>query len=103
MTVEAAAETSVRAVNDSSFVYASLNLPDYRGRPEEFRRALQAAVANSQGVMLFDLVYIENYNWWNILTEVFPTSKRAPHDVPGLQDGLKQTKKALQPVPAGGS
>lgn len=102
MTVEAAAETSVRAVNDSSFVYASLNLPDYRGRPEEFRRALQAAIANSQGVMLFDLVYLENYNWWNILTEVFPSPKRAPHDVPGLQDGLQQTKRALRPARAAG-
>jgi uncharacterized lipoprotein YddW (UPF0748 family) len=103
MTVEAAAETSVRAVNDASFVYASLNLPDYRGRPEEFRRALQTAVANSQGVMLFDLVYIEMYNWWNILSEAFSVPKRAPHDVPGLQEGLQQTKKALQQPAAAGS
>jgi uncharacterized lipoprotein YddW (UPF0748 family) len=101
LTVEAAAETSIRAVNDASFVYASLNLPDYRGKPEEFRRALQTAVQRSQGVMLFDLVYIETYNWWNILSEVFSVPKRAPHDVPGLQEGLKQTKKALQPAAAG--
>lgn len=101
-TVEAAAEGSVRAVNDASFVYASLNIQDYQGKPDEFRRALQTAVQSSQGVMLFDLVYIETYNWWNILAEAFSTPKRAPHDVPGLQESLQQTKKALLPPPAGG-
>lgn len=101
-TVEAAAETSVRAVNDASFVYASLNVQDYQNKPDEFRRALQTAQQSSQGVMLFDLVYIETYNWWNILAEVFSVPKRAPHDVPGLQESLQQTKRALLPPPAGG-
>lgn len=95
-TVEAAAQASVRAVNDSSFVYAGLNVLDYAGKPEEFRKALEAAAANSQGVMLFDLVYIEEYNWWNILSDVFTAPRRAPHDVPGLQAAIQETKKALK-------
>lgn len=97
-TVEDAAQRSVRAVNDASFVYAGLQLLDYKDRPEDFRKALQTALQNSQGVMLFDLVYLEEYNWWNILSEVFTTPRRAPHDVPGLLSALQQAKKALQPL-----
>lgn len=98
-TVEAAAETSVRAVNDSAFVYAGLYLLDFRDKPEEFRRALRTAVAHSQGVMIFDLVYIEEYNWWNILTEEFAAPRRAPHDVPGLQPAIQEAKKVLRAAP----
>jgi uncharacterized lipoprotein YddW (UPF0748 family) len=102
-TVEAAAETSVRAVNDAAFVYAGLYVLDYKDRPEEFRKAIQTAVANSQGVMLFDFVYIEEYNWWNILTEAFSTPRRAPHDVPGLQAAVLQTKRALEAATQAGA
>lgn len=97
-TVEAAAQTSLEAVNDATFLYAGLQVLDYQGKPDDFRKALQAAVQNSQGVMIFDLVYIEEYNWWNILSETFSTPKRAPHDVPGLQSAISQTRKALQPL-----
>jgi hypothetical protein len=99
-TVEAAAEGAVKAVNDAAFVYAGLYLLDYQGRPEAFRKALEAAAASSQGVMLFDLVYLEEYNWWNILNEAFAEARRAPHDVPGLQAALRQVRKALGAVPA---
>jgi uncharacterized lipoprotein YddW (UPF0748 family) len=95
-TVEAAADTSVRAVNDAAFVYAGVQLLDYRGRPDDFRRALETALQRSQGVMIFDLVYLEEYNWWHILNGVFSVPRRAPHDVPGLQAAIQQTKKALQ-------
>ena len=95
-TVQAAAETSVRAVNDRAFVYAGLYLLDYQGKPDEFRKAVQSAVDHSQGVMLFDLVYLEDYDWWNILSETFASPRRAPHDVPGLQEAIQQTKRALR-------
>ena len=48
--------------------------------------------------MLFDLVYIEEYNWWNILSEVFAAPRRAPHDVPGLQPAIQEAKKVLRPL-----
>jgi len=95
-TVQAAAETSVRAVSDAAFVYAGLQVLDYRGAPDDFRKALRVAAEHSQGVMLFDLVYIEEYDWWNILSEVFSAPKRAPHDVPGLQTAIQQTRRALR-------
>lgn len=95
-TVEGAAEQSVRAVNDAAFVYAGIQVLDYQGKPDDFRKAIQAAVQSTQGVMLFDLVYVEQYNWWNILDEAFTAPRRAPHDVPGLREALRQAKRALR-------
>ena len=95
-TVEAAAETSLRAVNDAAFVYAGIQVLDYQGKPDDFKQALQMAVQASQGVMLFDLVYVEEYNWWNILNEAFAAPRKAPHDVPGLEAALRQAKQALR-------
>jgi uncharacterized lipoprotein YddW (UPF0748 family) len=100
-TVEAAAGQSLRAVNNAAYVYAGLYLLDYRDRPEDFRKALQAAVANSQGVMLFDLTYLEQYNWWSILEETFTQHLRAPHDVPDLLPALRKAQRALSGAAAG--
>lgn len=94
-TVEAAADVSMQAVNDVSFVYAGIYVLDYKDRPEEFRQALQAARDNSQGVMLFDLVYVEEYDWWHLIRESFPEPKRAPHDILGLRAAVVQAKRAL--------
>lgn len=107
LTVQAAAELSTKAVGDAAFVYAGLYLLDYQGRPEEFRRAVRAALQHSQGVMFFDLVYLEEYGWWSILNEVFAAPKRAPHEVAGLQDAIQRTRRALMPAeapaPSGGT
>ncbi len=100
-TVEAAAQLSLKAINDATFLYAGIQVLDYYGKPDEFRKALLAATQNSQGVMLFDLVYIEEYNWWNILSDLFSRPKRAPHDVPGLRTAIQQTRKVLEPLPSG--
>jgi uncharacterized lipoprotein YddW (UPF0748 family) len=99
-TVEAAADLSIRAVNDATFTYVGLQVLDYRGKPEDFRKAIQTALQRSQGVMLFDLVYIEEYDWWNLLSELLTGSRRAPHDVPGLQGALQQARKVLKSLPA---
>lgn len=94
-TVQAAAEMSSRAVADASFVYAGLYLLDYKDRPDQFRKALRTALDNSQGVMLFDLSYLEDYNWWSILAETFPDARRAPHDVPDLLPAVRRARQAL--------
>jgi hypothetical protein len=44
----------------------SLLLPMYEGRPEVFRAALRS-LRQSGGVMLFDLVFVERYGWWDLL------------------------------------
>ncbi|MGV3721541.1 MAG: alpha amylase family protein, partial [Actinomycetota bacterium] len=83
-TVQAAAEQADQAIGDMSFQYAGLYVLDYRGSPEAFLEAIEAARTYSQGVMIFDLVHIEEYGWWNVLEEAFRDRKAAPHDVPEL-------------------
>lgn len=99
-TVEAAAQLSTAAVDDATFVYAGLYLLDYRDRPDAFRAALEAAARSSQGVMLFDLVYLEDYNWWKILQETWSTPRQAPHQAPGLVEAIRRTRSALRGSPA---
>ena len=60
-TVEAACELSRRAIAEAGFVYGGLYLHDYEKNPHDFQEAIRVAVENSDGVMLFDLVHIEDY------------------------------------------
>src|SRR5436305_1487212 len=80
----ASPELSTKAVGDVAFVYAGLYLQDYKGSPEAFREALRAARTYSQGVMLFDLVHLEENGWWGILYQEFKKPRTAPHDIPDL-------------------
>jgi hypothetical protein len=45
--------------------------------------------------MLFDLSYLEDYHWWNLLAQAFPDSRRAPHDVPDLLPAIRRARQAL--------
>ncbi|MFC4557858.1 alpha amylase family protein [Virgibacillus kekensis] len=67
--VEGAADISLDAVNDSIPFVASLFLKNYKGDPEQFRRAIKMCKEKSAGVMLFDTVYLEEYNWWDVLRD----------------------------------
>lgn len=86
--VEAAGEESVNAVKDSTFVYGSIYLLQYKGRPKQFLRAVQACLDTTQGCMLFDLCYVRDYRWWDQIKKGFPAPANAPHDVPGLASRL---------------
>ncbi|MFN3652665.1 MAG: alpha amylase family protein [Armatimonadota bacterium] len=94
-TVQAAAEVSTRAVGDAAFFYAGLYLVDYQGKPEAFRKAMQAARDYSHGVMIFDLVHLENFDWWNLVESEFRKPALAPHDVPALQDAIRNLRRAV--------
>lgn len=91
MSVEAAAQESTNAVKNDTFVYSSLYLLQYDKQPEKFLKAIDECVSNSQGCMLFDLVYARNYNWWDVLKTAFPEPAKAPHDVEGLLNRLRLT------------
>lgn len=82
-TVEAACEQSRRAIMDAAPFYGSLYLRDYAGNPEGFLKAAQAALNSSDGVMLFDLVYLEDYEWWPLLEGMLTEDAVAPHDIQG--------------------
>lgn len=86
VSVEAAAEESLNAVEDDTFVYASLYLQEYQEHPERLIDAIKQCLISSQGVMLFDLVHVRKYDWWDLLKKALPAPAKAPHDIPGLLD-----------------
>lgn len=94
--VEASAQESVNAVKDDTFVYASLYLLEYAGHPEKFIDAMKQCAIDSQGCMLFDLVYARDYDWWNAIKTAFPNEAEAPHDVPGLLTKLREMKASSE-------
>ena len=66
-TVEAACELSRQAIHGDAPFFGSLYLREYAGDPDMFVKAVDTAQNCSDGVMLFDLVYLEDYNWWQAL------------------------------------
>jgi len=73
--VEGACAMAKEAVNGEKPVYGSLYVYDYFNEsgknPEGFKRAIRTCMDNSNGVMLFDLVYIEKHDLWGLLAEAF--------------------------------
>lgn len=67
MSVEGGALLAREVVGDATRPIASLLLSQYEGTPERFREALDAVLRLTGGIMLFDLVYLERYNWWPYL------------------------------------
>lgn len=49
-----------------------LLLPLYEGKPDQFRTALERTQRLTSGAMLFDLVYLDRYNWWGLLRSSRP-------------------------------
>ena len=91
--VEAAGQFSNRAVNDQTFVYAGIALSNYNGHPELLARALQAATASTQGVMVFD--YSHNIDqFWPTFTAAFSVPAAPPQSVPGLLDDVRRQRAA---------
>lgn len=82
-TVEAAGQLANRAANNQSWVYAGIALSKYDRNPQGLARALQAACASTQGVMVFDLSHkIDQF--WPVFQKAFAKPAKAPHAVPGL-------------------
>lgn len=78
--VEAACQVSTQAIGDVSIVYGSIYLRDYNGNTDGFKEAVQVATRETSGVMLFDLVYLNDYGWWPLLEGLFPEKTMVPHD-----------------------
>ncbi|MFQ3548222.1 MAG: alpha amylase family protein [Armatimonadota bacterium] len=78
--VEAAAEMSVNAVKEETFVYGSLFLKQYNGRPQDFMEAVKQVLDKTEGIMFFDLVYVRDYEWWDLIAQNFPQPAKSPHN-----------------------
>lgn len=87
--VEGAADMAMEAVNYSTLVYGSLYLNQYSGDPEQFRKAISAVEDSSHGIMLFDLVYLEMFDWWEIIEEEFSEDTKSPHQNPALMKMIR--------------
>ncbi len=93
-TVEAAAQLSNRCVNSTAWVYAGISLDKFDKNPDGLARALQAATAATQGVMVFDLSHrIDQF--WPVFQQAFQQPARAPHAVPGLLNDVR-AKQAVR-------
>ncbi len=68
-TVEGSAELVNRVTMGKTPVYAGLYVEQYKGNPEQFVKALKMCRAKSQGSMIFDIVHVINYGWWDYVKE----------------------------------
>ncbi|MBP2075796.1 alpha amylase family protein [Oceanobacillus polygoni] len=90
--VEGSAQLVMEVVDYAAPVYGSLYLQQYEGDPEQFRKAIRTLEDNTHGIMLFDLVYLEMYGWWDIIEEEFANDTKAPHQIPGLLKMIRADK-----------
>lgn len=67
--VEGSAEIAKRVVMNSVPVIGGLYVEQYKGCPEQFKRAIKMILKKTDGLMIFDIVHIINYGWWNVLRE----------------------------------
>jgi len=65
--VEGAAEMSMKVVKGVTPVYGSLYLQQYKEDSQQFIKAMKMVLAKTDGLMLFDLVYVEQYGWWDVI------------------------------------
>jgi hypothetical protein len=94
-TVEAAGSLSYRAVHDQTFVYAGLSLMDFKDNPEGLEKSLQAAVATTNGVMVFDLSH-DIEPMWNVFANAFKTPKKAPTTGPFDLQEVRRMRSLLE-------
>lgn len=107
--VEAAGQISNRVIYDSAWVYAGIYALSYEHHQDVFENALKAAAGSSQGVMIFDMSQIVQYDWWDAIADAFGPGPVpvAPNTVPGLLDTVRAQHaadiaagKPQPPIPA---
>ncbi|NGM60798.1 family 10 glycosylhydrolase [Sphingobacterium sp. SGG-5] len=64
-TVEGSAELVNKVTKGKTPVYAGLYVEQYKGKPDQFVNALKMCRQKSHGSMIFDIVHIINYGWWD--------------------------------------
>jgi uncharacterized lipoprotein YddW (UPF0748 family) len=98
ISVEAGGQQSNRAAGDMCWTYAGIMIPTYQDNATALGKAVQAAVASSQGVMVFDLVYMDPY--WEMFRQAFITPMRPPHMEKGLLDYVRTHRDPKLKAPA---
>jgi len=94
-TVEARGELSNTVIDDSTYVYGSVAISDYVGRPAAFKKAVEACTQVTQGVMFFDLSHVIKNSMWPYVDQLFAEPAIPPHSVAELLDRVKNVRKVL--------
>jgi hypothetical protein len=90
VTVEAAGALTNRLARDRAWSYAGIMLSQFKDNPEGLERALQAACASTQGVMVFDLSH-DIGPFWPVFRQAFGRAAKPPHKFPDvLRDATKK-------------
>lgn len=63
--VEGSAKMADKVTMGAVPIIGSLFLQQYEGNPEQFQKAVKMCFNKSAGCMLFDLSYVDGYDWWN--------------------------------------
>jgi len=67
--VEGSARITREVVMGETPIYCGLYVEQYNGHPDQFVRASHMCREMSDGLMIFDIVHIINYDWWDVLAE----------------------------------
>jgi hypothetical protein len=91
VTVEAAGTLCNRLVRGSTWTYAGIDCGPFSDDPAGLERAVQAACASTQGVMVFDLSHDVD-RLWPTFSKLFHQRRKAPHQVVGSVIGLRRAE-----------
>ena len=69
--VEGSAKIAMSVTKGVLPVYGSLYVEQYEWEsdPDQFRRAVEMVRKKTDGVMIFDLVHLERYGYWDYLEQ----------------------------------
>jgi uncharacterized lipoprotein YddW (UPF0748 family) len=69
--VEGSAEVAMKVTKGEIPVYGSLYVQQYKDKenPEQFGRAIRMCLEKTDGLMVFDLVHLENFDWWDVVAK----------------------------------
>lgn len=67
--VEGSAEIANEVVMNAAPIIGGLYVEQYKDHPKQFKNAIKMCLEKTDGVMIFDIVHIINYNWWDVLQE----------------------------------
>lgn len=93
-TVEYAGYLSSQAADDTTLAYAGIALSQFKGNPEGLEDALQAACANTSGVMVFDLSH-DIEPMWPVFQRAFSQPMGAPHRDGRILSEVRKRREAL--------
>ena len=78
-TVEGSAKLAKEVTREKIPLYGSLYVQQYKDRenPVQFQKAMQMVLKETDGIMIFDLVHLEMFSWWDELRQVLAADELA--------------------------